>query len=83
MGSDYARISQMDKAIAKLSTYNSEGDRAKGAFQGCFYDTDGHIGVGVGTKRSWRVDVPFGSFGHIRLPEVGRRLPNLPKTAFF
>ena len=33
---------------------------------------DGHIDVGVSAnKMSWCVDVPFGSFGQIRLPEQG------------
>ena len=30
-----------------------------------------------------RVDVPFGSFGQIRLPKISRIWPKLPKTAGF
>ena len=37
--------------------------------------------VAVGAnERPWRVDVPFGSFGQIRIREVGRIWPKLPKT---
>ena len=48
------------------------------AFPGCFFVTDGHIDVRLGANER-----PFGSFGHIGLPEIGRIWPKLPKTAVF
>ena len=45
---------------------------------------NGWSDVRVGANEvSGHVDVPFGSFDHIRLPEVGRIWPKLSITAAF
>ena len=55
------------------------------AFPGCFFVTDGRRDLGIGSnERSWRVDVPFSSFGQIQSPEIGRIWPKCHlKTAEF
>ena len=54
------------------------------AFPGCFFVSDGRWDLGIGSNEmSSRVGVPFGSFGHIGLPEFCRIWLKLPKTANF
>ena len=53
-------------------------------FEAVSFATDCRIDVEVGENaRSWCEDMPFGSFGYIWLPEIGRIWPKLPKIAFF
>ena len=53
-------------------------------FPGCFFVTDGRRELGIGSyESSWRVDVPFDSFGQNRPPEMAETGQKSPKIAVF